>query len=324
MFESRKHGPAARGGISLFAAHGVTRALLAGNLFVDNRAGNEEGSGGGLMLNGECNVLMANNTFYGNRANDGGALGYYAEGAGNSLSIANDIYRSNTPNAIANMGTGGLSVTYSNIEGASGESWFGSGCIHADPLFVSVNDPPGADGVYATVDDGLRLTSASPSVNTGSDGAVPALLTTDITGGNRILNETVDMGTYEYAGIPVPDIRANGQDSSITVSPGTPVSITVSLNPDSLSGRAADWWVAVSAPDGVFYHFDLSSVAMVQGLLPTHQGPLFDLGTTTLLSSADFAAGTHTFYFGVDPEMNGLLDMDAIYYDWVRVNVVGP
>ena len=317
---AQQHG----GSMSLFVAHGVTRSVLAGNLFVENRAGSEDGSGGGLMLNGECNVDMANNTFYGNRANDGGALGYYAEVAGNSLSIANDIHRSNTPNAITNMGAGGLSVTYSNIEGASGESWFGSGCIDADPLFVNANDPPGADGIYATIDDGLRLNSTSPSVDAGSNAAVPPLLTTDITGVNRILNETVDMGAYEYAGIPVPDIRANGHGTAITVSQTTPVSITVALNPDSLSGQDADWWVVASGPDGVIHHFDLSSGAMVQGLLPTHQGPLFSLGTTTLLNSYHFTLGTHTFYFGVDTEMNGLLDTDAIYYDWVGVNVIGP
>jgi hypothetical protein len=55
--------------------------------------------------------------------------------------------------------------------------------------------------------------------------------------------------------------------------------------------------------------------------LPTYQGALFNLGTTQLLSSSDLEVGTHTFYFGVDLKMNGSLDMDSIYYDWVRVVV---
>jgi len=54
---------------------------------------------------------------------------------------------------------------------------------------------------------------------------------------------------------------------------------------------------------------------MVQGLLPTHQGPLFNLGTTQLLNSSDLQVGVYIFYFGVDLNMNGLLDMSSIYYD---------
>jgi hypothetical protein len=222
------------------------------------------------------------------------------------------------------MGTGGLTVIYSNIEGGSGESWFGTGCIDVDPLFFNVADLPGADGIFATIDDGLHLTSTSPSMNTGSNAAVPAVLTKDIAGLYRIQNETVDMGAYEYAGIPIPDIKANSQDGSITVSEGTPVSITVSLNPDNLSGQNADWWVAESAPNGVFYHFDLSTRTMVPDLLPTHQGPLFNLGTTNLLNSSDLTVGTHTFYFAVDMNMNGLLDMNSTYYDSVGINVTEP
>jgi len=123
---------------------------------------------------------------------------------------------------------------------------------------------------------------------------------------------------------PIPDIKANGQEGPISVSSGTPVSITVRLNPGSYAGQNADWWVAESAPDGLFYYFDLSSGSMVQGLLPTYQGPLFSLASTQLLNRSDLTVGTHTFYFGVDLNMNGLLDMNSIYYDSVIINVTGP
>ena len=118
-----------------------------------------------------------------------------------------------------------------------------------------------------------------------------------------------------------PDIKANGQDGPITISSTTPLSITVSLDPGSYAGKNADWWVAVSTPSGTFHYYNLSTGSMVPGLLPTHQGPLFSLGTTQLLNSSDLTAGTHTFYFGVDLNMNGSLDIDSIYYDWVSVNV---
>ena len=120
---------------------------------------------------------------------------------------------------------------------------------------------------------------------------------------------------------PAPDIKANGSNGPLSISPGTPVSVTVSLNPGSYDAQNADWWVAESTPSGTFNHYNLSTGSMVPGLSPTHQGPLFSLGTTQLLNSSDLTAGTHTFYFAVDLNMNGELDMRSIYYNFVSVNV---
>jgi len=312
------------GGAFVFLETGITVADIVQNLFVNNQAGLSSGSGGGLSLSANVGVNLVNNTFYNNSAADGGGMTYYAEAAVHVASLYNEIYRGNTPNAISVFASGPAQATYSNIEGGTDEPYFGTGCIDLDPLFFNSANPSGADGAYGTLDDGLHLTSTSPSVNTGLNAAVPALLTKDMAGQNRIQDDIVDMGAYEYAGIVIPDIRANTQDGSITVSSGTPVSITVSLNPNNLSGQTADWWVAESAPDGLFYHFDLSTGSMVQGLLPTYQGALFSLGTTQILNSANLTPGTHAFYFGVDSNMNGSLDMDAIHYDSVSINVTAP
>lgn len=40
--------------------------------------------------------------------------------------------------------------------------------------------------------------------------------------------------------VPAPDIKVNGQDCPVTVSSGTPVSVSVSLDPGSWAGRDAD------------------------------------------------------------------------------------
>ena len=120
---------------------------------------------------------------------------------------------------------------------------------------------------------------------------------------------------------PISDIKANGHDGSITVSPTTAVSITVSLNAGSFAGQNADWWVVEKTPSGTWNHFDLNTGSMVPGLLPTYQGPLFNLGTTQLFNSSGLTVGSYTFYFGVDLNMNGSLDMDSIYYDGVNVIV---
>ena len=133
-----------------------------------------------------------------------------------------------------------------------------------------------------------------------------------------------DIGADEYAsGIidPTADIKVNDADGPITVSSGATISISVSLDPGSHSGENADWWVVELTPSSTYNHFDLSTGSMVQGLLPTHQGPLFSLSSTQLLNRSDLTVGTHTLYFGIDLNMNGSLDMSSLYYDWVRVNV---
>jgi parallel beta-helix repeat protein len=166
-----------------------------------------------------------------------------------------------------------------------------------------------------------HLAKGSPCIDTGTSTDAPA---TDMAGTSRPRGQGYDMGAYEYVGVPLPDIKANGKNGSITVSSGTPVSITLSLDPDNLSGQNVDWWVVELTPSSTYNHFDLSTGSMVQGLSPTHQGPLFNLGTTTLLNSSDLSVGTHIFYFAVDMNMNGSLDMNFIYYDSVGVNVTEP
>ena len=161
----------------------------------------------GLSLAAESDVTLINNIFYGNNASDGAGLGFYAESASDSATLYNEIYWSNTPNAIAVFAAGPVAAQYCNIEGGTGESWFGTGCIDSNPAFLNTASPQGVDGIYATLDDGLHLTVVSPSMNTGNNTFVPGTVTTDITGQNRIQNTTVDMGAYEgVAGTPTTPI----------------------------------------------------------------------------------------------------------------------
>ena len=179
------------GGAFIYLGSGVTPSI-AQNLFVDNHAGD----GGGLKVNSECDVTLVNNTFFGNVSSDSdaGGFGYYSEAAGVSAVIFNDIYQSNLPNSVAAVGTRPIAAQYSNIDGGSGQSYFGTGCIDSDPLFVNPASPAGADGIYATVDDGLQIQEGSSCKNSGLNSAIPAEFTTDIAGQDRIY----DMGCYEF------------------------------------------------------------------------------------------------------------------------------
>ncbi len=187
------------GGAVVNPGSGVTSAVIANNLFVNNQAGvgESDGSAGGISISSDSHVNLINNTFYNNTADDAGGMSFYAEGAASIASLYNEVYWGNTPNSIAVFGAGPVQAIYSNIDGGSSEPYFGTGCIDADPVFFNASNPPGTDGVYATLDDGLHLTAGSPSMNKGSNAAVPATLTTDIVGQTRIQGGTVDMGAYE-------------------------------------------------------------------------------------------------------------------------------
>lgn len=96
------------------------------------------------------------------------------------------------------------------------------------------------------------------------------------------------------------DIRANGLSDTLTVKVDSTVPIEVELSALDYIAQNADWWVAESNPSGTFSYYNLSTGRMVLGLLPTYQGPLFDLGSTTILNACNLSVGTHTFYFAVD------------------------
>ena len=66
----------------------------------------------------------------------------------------------------------------------------GGNNIDADPMFVDV-----ASG-------DLRLWSSSPAIEAGDNAAVPPGVTTDLGGNPRLYGTVVDMGAYEYQGLP--------------------------------------------------------------------------------------------------------------------------
>lgn len=119
-----------------------------------------------------------------------------------------------------------------------------------------------------------------------------------------------------------PDIKANGSDSAITVSSGSPVSITIALDPGDETGQNADWWVVENWPDGWSYYDVIGgSWLFLPGLSVTYQGPLFNFASFGVLNTSGLPVGTYIFYFGVDMNMNGSLDFDQLYFDGVVVNV---
>ena len=131
------------------------------------------------MINGgNSSPTVTNCTFSGNEARFG--AGMY--NTGNSPTVTNCILWGDTPDEVQG---GSPSITYSDVQGGTGQSWFGTGCIDTDPLFVN---PDVSD---------FHLQAGSPCIDAGDNDAVPAGVETDLDGNARIFNDIVDMGAYE-------------------------------------------------------------------------------------------------------------------------------
>ena len=116
------------------------------------------------------------------------------------------------------------------------------------------------------------------------------------------------------------DIKANGQDDPLTLNYGTNLTIDISLDPGDDIGDNADWWLLADSPFG-WYRYKMASGSWVPGFVVTYQGPLNVIGPMTVYNGSGLPLGTYEFYFGVDLDMNGSLDMGQMYYDSVSVTV---
>jgi hypothetical protein len=101
--------------------------------------------------------------------------------------------------------------------------------------------------------------------------------------------------------IPTPTIKANGQENSIIIAQGTPVSITISLAPGDKAGENADWWVAVSTPfaSPANWYSCVYPARWMTGINRYDQAPLVDLSPLEVLNMA-LPLGNYTFYFAID------------------------
>ena len=106
----------------------------------------------------------------------------------------------------------------------------------------------------------------------------------------------------------VSDIKANGSDGPINIASTDNLSITIELSPGGYAGDNADWWLVAATPFGLF-HYQPEKNSWAPDLTYSHQGPLFNLGEFEALNISGLPAGAYTIYFGVDMDMNGLLDM---------------
>jgi hypothetical protein len=143
------------------------------------------------------NCTIAKNTDGGINIANGGAV----------ATLKNTIVAENTRASSANIG-GSVSASsaYNLIGTEGGDGGLTNGTnnnlVGVSPLFADSSDPDGADNIFGTADDGLRLTTCNFAVNVGNNADAPS--GTDITGNPRVYNTTVDIGAYEFRAYSTP------------------------------------------------------------------------------------------------------------------------
>jgi predicted outer membrane repeat protein len=112
-----------------------------------------------------------------------------------TLEIHNAIVIENgPPETTVDLSVGAGVTTYFSYSMLGG-AWNGSHLLPESAVFRDLDHPNGADGIYATVDDGLALKFNSAAVNAGDNQrAAPKQ---DVLDKQRIRDGTVDLGAYE-------------------------------------------------------------------------------------------------------------------------------
>lgn len=328
---------------------------ISGNCIVTHNILYENGSSGGAAINlaSVRHSLIANNLIYNNHA---GGIAAWDDGQGNQWGSKNNEYFNNTVHMPTdgrwainlkngstgsevynniliheNSARGGLEIDTSSLTGFSSDYNILTR-ISVDETTISLS---AWQSTYSQDAHSFSQTAAQIFVSPISDYhllgtalaidggvALPEIID-DLDGNARPQGAGHDIGAYEWMSAPKATIQANGSNGPLTVSLGSTVSLTLSLDPDQFYGQPSDWWVVQAAPTGLYY-LEWSKQTMAKGVLPTYQGGLFGFTDFPIATFTNLVQGTHDFYFGVDLNMNGSLDMSSTYYDWVSVNVTGP
>ncbi len=193
------------------------------NIFSSNSSGNV---GGGLSYAAtQCSLNLYNNTFYGNDSEEAGGIYLYADQGSVQATMRNNILWNDQPNELAwsfGSATGSILMTYSNVENGTGETWFGTGCIATDPMFVNP-----AENEFALSWDNYPAsdTTRSPCIDT----ADPAI-------SNDTDETQADMGAIAFLqSSPTVTVSDISLSCPGPLQPGDNVTVTVDAAADDAS-----------------------------------------------------------------------------------------
>lgn len=171
--------------------------------------------GGILNIQSDSSAVIANCTFWGNRADDLGAAirsQYKNENPSTKTdTIMNSILYKNFTKVAGAYTVGSISFGANNaadtmrmfLKNSIVQYFTNSGVLYSNvsttyPNFKDTLNFKGPDGQWFTEDDGLSLMPGSAAINAGTS---HSYLPTDLLGTNRI--GIFDIGAYEYSNIPL-------------------------------------------------------------------------------------------------------------------------
>ena len=213
------------GGAFINAEHGT--ATLTNNTFVDN----EGFDGGGLYLQTGTtettdSATLYNNLFWANWATRTGAAA--------NLSINNDSDSDYVPTPVTLL---------ANNFDQSAAGFQSTLPITLDPSNLDAEDPLFVDQVAGN----LRPAPGSPMIDAGYPDT-PNLPATDLDGGLRVVNGTVDMGAYEYHEYESCDVNTLTLDNEVMDSGGDNYSSEVGIDTNGTVIISSGADVVLTAP----------------------------------------------------------------------------
>ncbi len=116
---------------------------------------------------------------------------------------------------------------------------------------------------------------------------------------------------------PHPDVKVNGQDGPVLLTPSDRLTLTISLEPGAQAGQTADWWVGVYIPDLGWFSLVVSE-GWTSGIHKYAQVPLSKVLPKEILN-LKLPAGDYVFFMALDDNADGL--PDATWLDYVHVSV---
>lgn len=273
-------------------------------------------------------------------------IGVGIAGAAGQFDLAKSIYDITGPNVTPKELSG---AECTNIAG----KWYVSESITYTCVLAGEDSFPDSDSGSGTVDmlqNGCNVSYVPPTINAPRSGqitgnqinlsgafVVPLDPGVTLSQNNATLTGTVNEeqftinGTGHAVGTAygIPFSCSGNSIAKFTAassnSPSYPgislngSSLTIQLNAGDNIGKDADWWVVAQTPWGHWFSYvypnrwndigtDLSRVS------PAYQGPLTDISSLVLFDTTGIPSGNYVFYFGVDTNMNGVLDYSQLYY----------
>ena len=178
----------------------ITTTSIINCIFYNNSAMN----GAGMAVGGANNIPTVTNCTFANNTSWYAGTGYSGFSKG---TYRNCIFWNNRPTSNPVAGRNEILSSETNVANQptfincivkdtagspmSVMNTIMSNCINLNPQFINYTDGDGADNIFMTADDGIRLPCGSPAINAGS-GSTP---TVDILGLPR--TGTLDIGAYE-------------------------------------------------------------------------------------------------------------------------------